>query len=342
MIKSVHFKNFKVLQNVVLPLSPFTLIVGPNGSGKTTAMQALQMARTPKHYAFSQVVTAGVQYDIDAVVEIKIDWHVDNTEFIGKVTWLRAPRSIDLVYGPTYSWVAGEDWSEKYAAFANEQLKNFKIFAFDAKAISAPVTLHSNLELQPDGTNLAGVLDNIRDVDPERFEELNNELGRWLPEFDRILFESPLEGKRALMLRTRIGKHRIRASELSQGTLFALAFLTLAYLPQPPSIVCFEEAEHGIHPRLLVEIRDAMYRLCYPKDYGEKRDPVQVIATTHSPYLLDLYKDHPEEIVIANKDAQGIQFERLSEKPDISEFLQDAPLSEVWYSGVLGGVPLKP
>jgi AAA15 family ATPase/GTPase len=85
-----------------------------------------------------------------------------------------------------------------------------------------------------------------------------------------------------------------------------------------------------------------MYRLCYPKEYGEKREPVQVIATTHSPYFLDLYKDHPEEIVIAHKDKRGVHFERLSDKPNIEEFLQDAPLGEVWYSGILGGVPSNP
>jgi AAA15 family ATPase/GTPase len=84
-----------------------------------------------------------------------------------------------------------------------------------------------------------------------------------------------------------------------------------------------------------------MYRLAYPEDFGEKREPVQVIATTHSPYLLDLYKDHPEEIVIANKDENGVHFERLSDKPRYEEFLQDIPLGDVWYSGVLGGVPIR-
>ena len=34
-------------------------------------------------------------------------------------------------------------------------------------------------------------------------------------------------------------------------------------------------------------------------------------------------------------------FERLSDQPDIMEVLDDAPLGEVWYSGVLGGVPAE-
>jgi predicted ATPase len=197
--------------------------------------------------------------------------------------------------------------------------------------------------LGPDGSNLAAVLDALRDSHPERFEELNKEFHRWLPEFDRILFKTPAPGKKTFLVRTTLGHHQYRPSDLSQGVLFALAFLALAYLPSPPSIVCFEEPDRGIHPRLLIDIRDAMYRLAFPKNYGETRPAVQVIATTHSPYLLDLYKEHPEQIVIAHKDEQrGAQFERLSDKPHLSEILENAPLGEIWFSGILGGVPSSP
>ena len=170
---------------------------------------------------------------------------------------------------------------------------------------------------------------------------MNKELGRWLPEFDRILFETPNAGQRAFLLRTRKGRHAISAIDLSQGTVLALTILTLAYLPDPPPIVGIEEPDRGVHPRLLRNIQEALYRLSYPENFGEKRGPVQVIATTHSPYFLDLYKDHPEEIVIAQKTADGARFERLSEQPYIMEVLDDAPLGEVWYSGVLGGVPVE-
>jgi predicted ATPase len=163
-----------------------------------------------------------------------------------------------------------------------------------------------------------------------------------MPEFDRILFETPTVGKKTFLVRTKVGHHRYRPSDLSQGVLFALAFLTLAYLPIPPPIVCFEEPDRGIHPRLLIDIRDAMYRLAFPEDYGEARKPVQVIATTHSPYLLDLYKEHPEQIVIAHKDENGGHFERLSERPHINELLEGAPLGDIWFSGILGGVPANP
>ena len=79
----------------------------------------------------------------------------------------------------------------------------------------------------------------------------------------------------------------------------------------------------------------------YPESCGENRDPVQVIATTHSPYFLDLYRDHPDEVVIAQKTKEGGRFDRLSERLNIMEILGDAPLGEVWYSSILGGVPAE-
>jgi hypothetical protein len=89
-------------------------------------------------------------------------------------------------------------------------------------------------------------------------------------------------------------------------------------------------------------VQDALYRLSYPEDFGEKREPVQVVATTHSPFFLDLYKDHLEEIVIAKKIGQEACFERLSEQPHIDEIVQDAHLGDAWYTGILGGVPAHP
>lgn len=342
MIESIQFENFRALKDTTLPLSPFTLIVGPNGSGKSTAMQAFAFVQSPGSFDFAKVMTSGF---IGSAHRVQVS--IYSVSALGTNVFVSAGFKLDsnqtgryVPEGPRYGRVRGGQLPAEIKYEIQHTLSRFKLFSLDAQAIAAPVQLNPNIKLESDGANLAGVLDDLRDKEPERFEALNGELGRWLPEFDRILFETSAAGMRAFALRTREGRHKIPASELSHGTLLALAYLTLAYLPDPPSMVCFEEPERGIHPRLLRELRDAMYRLCYPENYGEDRKPVQVIATTHSPYLLDLYRDTPEEIVIAEKHGQETKFQRLSEKPNVDEFLQDAPLGEVWFSGILGGVPV--
>lgn len=215
-----------------------------------------------------------------------------------------------------------------------------RVFALNANRARESVTLTPAIELSRDGYGLAGVLDRLRDQHPERFEALNGELTAWLPEFDRVTFEVPVNGQRAISLRRSADQSILPASMLSDGTMLSLCFLALAHLPQPPTLIGIEEPEHGLHPWLMRRVQDALYRLCYPEQHGEKRDPVQIIATTHSPYFLDLFKDHPEEVVVASKDDQGVQFKRVADFKEITAILQDAPLGELWNSGAIGGVPV--
>jgi predicted ATPase len=131
----------------------------------------------------------------------------------------------------------------------------------------------------------------------------------------------------------------VPADELSEGTLYLLGVLALAFDPEPPYLLCIEEVDRGIHPRTLREIRDALYRLSYPKSHGLDRRPVQIITTSHSPYFIDLFRTHPEEIVISHKHGRAAVFSRLTDREDLPELLREGSLGDMWFSGILGGVP---
>jgi predicted ATPase len=343
MIEFVQFRNFRVLRDTTLPLSRFTLLLGLNGSGKSTALQALEavqrrLSGSGGWARIEQVITTGVAISDATQVEVLLRWSAPYAGMATQVIWSQSfPKS-------TVNYVnsEGEGPSPQDGGPLSAMLAGIRVYSLDATQIAAGVRLVPSMELGRGGAHLAGVLDRLRDDAPERFKALNEEWGRWLPEFDQILFDTVGEGVRAIRLRTRQGHYAIPASDLSQGTLLALAILTLAYLPNPPTMVCFEEPDRGIHPRLLRDVQDALYQLSYPESFGETRPPVQVLATTHSPYFLDLYRDHPEEVVIASRIGQEARFERLSDRRDLEEILGDAPLSEVWYSGILGGVPVEP
>jgi predicted ATPase len=333
MIESVQYQNFKVLRDTTLPLGRFTLMVGANGSGKSTALQAFQAIHRTNEKNYRSYLSLGVPPAKSTFVDIILNWGELHGGAVTKARWA-VQGVIPLNITKPEGRIAPDESNS-----IMQKLERIRVYSLNANVIASSTQLQPDIELRHDGAFLAGVLDRLRDRQPERFEALNKELSRWLPEFDRILFDTPSSGHRAVLLRTSEGHHLIKATDLSQGTLLALAILTIAYLPEPPAIVCFEEPDRGIHPRLLRDVRDALYRLAHPESFGEKREPVQVIATTHSPYFLDLFKERSEEIVIAHKTGLEARFERLSDRPDIAEVLGDAPLGEVWYSGILGGVP---
>jgi predicted ATPase len=353
MIEIVEFTNFKVLRKTTLPLAPFTLLLGPNGSGKTTVLQALRnianLAANPSAHELQVAAYYAAQTgmsrfsllsvtaeDRNAVVEIKLRLRLKERAIIATFHW-----HPDEQLTMQFNYEDGTALQQAEAMFPLDWLGRIQTYALDPSAIAPPSPVNSG-PLQPNGAGLAAVLDDLKDNYPERWEGLLAEMRNWLPEYDYILFDKFEPGQKGIVLRMKKGGHRVAAKDLSQGTLVALALLTLAYLPNPPSLVGLEEIDRGLHPRLLRHLQDALYRLSYPESCGETRPPIQVIATTHSPYLLDLYREHPEEVVLAHKEGINVEMRRLTDIEHYDEILGGSPLSEVWYSGVLGGASVKP
>jgi predicted ATPase len=308
------------------------LIVGPNGSGKTTALSALESVREPGNYSYSNLATSGAIADV--ILSFRFAEPHRGCQLT--VSWSQGNGSHAELVDRSGVPLESTDFSR-----IEHTLLSSRVYSLEAESISNGVQIVPSQEIARNGYGLAGVFDRMRDDCPERFEALKRELPRWFQEYDDILFAVPAPGARSFALRTVYGA-KIPARDLSQGTLLALALLAMAYLPNPPSVIGLEEPDRGIHPRLLRNIRDALYRLSYPESAGDARAPVQVIATTHSPYFLDLFKDHPQEIVIAQKHGDYATFERLSDRPDIDQILDGTSLGDVWYSGILGGVPVAP
>ncbi len=342
MIESIEFFNFKALRRTTLPLAPFTLLLGPNGSGKTSVLQAIQgigknaRSGSPSGLSWASLLSVSAP-DEAAAVQIQLRLRLKQQVILATVKWQKTGHeALHLVY-ENGGKVSTEDDNA-----ARKWLSGIETFALDFAAIARPVHVKSGAMLESNGGELAAVLDDLQGSHPERWDALLAEMCHWLPEYDQVLFDKPQPGQKGIVLRTKKGGHRIPAKELSQGTLVALALLTLAYLPDPPSLVGLEEIDRGLHPRLLRHLQDALYRLSYPESCGETRPPIQVIATTHSPYLLDLYRDHPEEVVLARKAGLEVEMKRLTDIEHYEEILGESPLSEVWYSGVLGGATVKP
>ncbi len=330
-IASVAFRNFKALRHTQLALLPFNLVIGPNGSGKTSLIQAVMRLRTLARLPLA--MQAEPQPRKTGGPEMEFHFQAPHADIIARLACVSENICDLLLVEPAEA--AG--WPE-----LKTRIGGIRVYLFDHYAMPQPAARSEGAELAGNGGNLAAVLAALRSNHPENFASLRAELIRIAPEFSEIVFIDRPEDKVELALHLEHEAQPVTAENLSQGTLYLLAMLALAFCPSPPSVVCIEEIDRGIHPRMLREVRDLLYRLSYPGEFGEKRTPVQVIATTHSPYLLDLFRDHPEEVVIAQKHGREARFERLSDRPDLPDLLAEGSLGDMWFSGILGGVPDEP
>ncbi|WP_277508951.1 MULTISPECIES: ATP-binding protein [unclassified Ereboglobus] len=334
MIASVTIRNFRALKHAELSLMPFNLLIGPNGSGKTSLIDAVQrlssLAKLPLCGVKSEEAREGIADGPE------LYWYFtppfDGLEAVMKCTSETECDFLDVVSLPSGS--GQNDWPK-----LRSELMRVRCYVLDHRALAEKSMSREGADLKSDGENLATVLASLQMREPKAFEEMRAELCRILPEYDDLQWTFTKDGGTELLLRLTGTGELIGAGHLSQGTLYLLAFLALAYDPNPPSIVCIEEIDRGFHPRLLREVRDVLYRLSYPEAYGLDRPPVQVIATTHSPYLLDLFGEHPEEVVLTEKRGLTARFMRLSDRKDLRDLMAEGGLGDMWFSGILGGVP---
>lgn len=105
--------------------------------------------------------------------------------------------------------------------------------------------------------------------------------------------------------------------------LLVLAYLTVMHLPQPPRVVLVEEPEKGIHPKRLQDV------LAILRELVSQQKQTQIILTTHSPYVVDLFE--PEEVTLCQKQPDGsVAVRRLSESRAVREQLDVFTLGEIW------------
>ncbi len=327
MVSSVTFRNFRALRTARIALGPFNLVVGPNGSGKSTLIDAFYnlqrtVARLPEGSPAVCTLSAPGTPEV---------WY----EFPEGTP----PLTAHLTCGPSavFDHLCLEGDIQVWPT-VRERLRRWRHYDFQHRAMAAS-QVDGPAELTETGDNLCAALGALFRSDAKIWAELQRELHQILPEYDAIVGPWERAGSGWGLRWSGTGEW-VPAAALSQGTLYLLGVLVLAFTPNPPAMVTLEEVDRGFHPRWLRSVRDLFYRLSHPRDFGLERDPVQVLMTSHSPYVLDLFRDHPEEVLITTKEGSEATVQRLQDLPDIEAVLEEGgSLGDLWFAGVLGGVP---
>ena len=121
----------------------------------------------------------------------------------------------------------------------------------------------------------------------------------------------------------------IPATRLSDGSIRFICLLAILCHPAPPSVVCIEEPELGLHPDVLPIIAELLI---------EASNRTQIFVTTHSDILVSALTDVPESIIISERTDDGSKLYRLK-KQELNEWVEKYTLGELWRMGEIGGNP---
>jgi predicted ATPase len=179
--------------------------------------------------------------------------------------------------------------------------------------------------LQDGGDNLAMVLQDLN------FRDLSDRIDRYLKRFCDRFTSAKVEiadGLARIYLSEDGLKGKISSSRMSDGTLKFLALLAALFHPKAPPLMCIEEPELGLHPDALQLVAELLV---------EASAGMQLIVTTHSEALVDALTDHPESVLVCERDFDNsTQMERLSRKK-LELWLKRYTLGELWRKGEIGG-----
>lgn len=196
-----------------------------------------------------------------------------------------------------------------------------------------------------DGTGLASVLAWLAGAKPEVLQWISAALARVVPGVHRILVHRERVRSRTMeqvsidgqpiwrpVEHTRLGDRfsiefddgtEVPADLLSEGTVLALGLLTKLHEPERPRVLLLDDIDRGLHigaqARLVAVLRDLM-----------RLDPaLQIVCTTHSAYLLDLFD--PSEVRVLDLDAsRATHAKPLTAHPELEKWRFGNQTGELW------------
>lgn len=345
MINRFHIESFKIIGELDVTLDRLTVLVGPNACGKSSVLQAMYLLCAMKerwparifegHWNLGELQTRDAKQSLLLRAEgesFTFEWRANQAGSAKKWSDEEAP---ELVYANARDGkgVYVELWNDHapidLAVPATRDLPRAELFRFEFDNLSAPAVIKEAPKLGASGDGLATVLGQLALEYPSVFQRIKTATLAVIPSIRDIRVRVTTSGEHRkptpaheILFDTRSGGS-IPARAMSDGTLRVLALLTAALGHDPPQLILLDDIERGVHPRAMVEL----VRLLQ-KTLDEVPD-LQIVATTHSPDLLDRLDPGQIRLLWLGEDG----FTRcvaMSEHPDFDKWRDIMTPGEMW------------
>ncbi|MFC1856392.1 AAA family ATPase, partial [Thermodesulfobacteriota bacterium] len=182
--------------------------------------------------------------------------------------------------------------------------------------------------LSREGENLSLVIQYLHQHHIKTFDRIINLLTSRVPGVSNVDSKTTEEGRVLLKFKDGAFEDPFLARYVSDGTIKMLAYLTLLYDPNPHPLLCVEEPENQLYPKLLWELAEEF------RDYANRGG--QVFVSTHSPDFLNAI--NLEEVFWLEKKNGYSKIKRASDDEQIKAYMNDGDqMGYLWKQGFFGG-----
>lgn len=340
MISKVSIQNFKCLRDVPIQTERFTVFVGPNASGKSSILQGLDLLcrsffgrEGSLDGVLSQAVSRGSKDSVELAGEFSGKGYRYRTASPSSPVNPGNPNQFGPAKGHAWSGVGrgfasafeSADWNHWVPKQPDQSpLPRSVLLRLEASKLmhGAPIS-NSPTVMAPDGSGLHSALANMALNDPDSWQRLQTDLQRIIPTIRRLR-HTPVSAQHpvALLFDT-VGADSLHAQQVSEGTLLVLGLLAALHAPGRPSLVLLDDLDRGLHPKAQRELIALLRGLL------ETNADLQLMATTHSPYMLDCMEPNEVRMTVLRDDG-STACAALATHPQFEKWRDEMAPGEMW------------
>lgn len=182
--------------------------------------------------------------------------------------------------------------------------------------------------LSESGDNLPLVAQRLFEQHPATFREILNTMARRVPGVSGV--EPKLQDDGYLTLRFQDGSFKTPFLDryVSDGTIKMFAYLVLLHDPKPHPLLCVEEPENQLYPKLMLELAEEF------RQYANRGG--QVLVSTHSPDFLNAVE--LDEVCWLVKTQGNTEIRRAKDDAQITRYMSDGDkMGYLWKQGFFEG-----
>jgi len=182
--------------------------------------------------------------------------------------------------------------------------------------------------LSREGENLSLVTEYLYTQHKPIFDTIIDKLKQRVPGITKVDAKTTEEGRVLLRFHDGAFEDPFLARYVSDGTIKMFAYLVLLHDPKPHPLLCIEEPENQLYPKLLIELAEEF------REYANKGG--QVFISTHSPDLLNAAE--LGEVFWLIKDKGYTSIKRALDDEQIKAYMDDGDkMGYLWKQGFFKG-----